>query len=292
MVMSECSIQVLSHYHEQANFSVNSTILHASEYFRNNNNSARFGKLTDCRNDSEIMKRFHSFRTAKRRTDGGTDNEDLHAIYHFFWGMRDGIVMEIGALNGVKHSNSFPLHHNFNWHRILVEANPLYSSMLSKDSPDAISFGAAICSSQQNVHYISHRVGAVGGIIEFMAESFVRTWHPNVFNKTSVQWEKIHSVSIVKCVPLSTIITETNVKHVNLFILDVEGAELSVLQSIDFNEVVFDVIVVEVELKNRADGYMLSVTTFLKTVGYDFHNEIGRNAWYIHPGYIPSTYLK
>jgi hypothetical protein len=45
-------------------------------------------------------------------------------------------------------------------------------------------------------------------------------------------------------VPLSCILNTLGVEHVNMFFLDVGGAELMVLQSLDFDAVSFDVIAV------------------------------------------------
>ena len=48
----------------------------------------------------------------------------------------------------------------------------------------------------------------------------------------------------VTCLPLSSIQHHLGVQHIKLFFLDVEGAELMVLQSLDFSAVTFDVIAV------------------------------------------------
>ena len=54
----------------------------------------------------------------------------------------------------------------------------------------------------------------------------------------------------VTCLPLSSILHHLGVQHINLFFLDVEGAELMVLQSLDFSAVTFDVIAVEQDGSN------------------------------------------
>ena len=47
--------------------------------------------------------------------------------------------------------------------------------------------------------------------------------------------------------PLSSILGQLGARHINFFSLDVEGGELSVLQTLDFGRVRFDVIVVEAD---------------------------------------------
>eukprot|EP00607_Mallomonas_marina_P009841 CAMPEP_0182420980 /NCGR_PEP_ID=MMETSP1167-20130531/6123_1 /TAXON_ID=2988 /ORGANISM="Mallomonas Sp, Strain CCMP3275" /LENGTH=237 /DNA_ID=CAMNT_0024597617 /DNA_START=419 /DNA_END=1128 /DNA_ORIENTATION=+ len=234
------------------------------------------------------MKAFHTFRTGKRKRFG-TDNEDFDSMERYFWGMRDGLVMEIGALNGVKHSNSYPLFNMFGWRRLLVEANPGYASQLAKDSPDSFAFGAAICASEQSVHYITG--STTGGIIEFMSEHFIRDWHKGLLHKDKSEWSLLPAVSVIQCLPLSDILAEAQVKHVNLFVLDVEGAELSILRTIRFEVVRIDVLVVEVEAKNRPVGYQDDVTAFLGSQGYNLSWTKGRNAWYTHPLFKPFSYF-
>jgi len=44
-----------------------------------------------------------------------------------------------------------------------------------------------------------------------------------------------YQVQEVACVPLSTVLATAGVTHVDFFVLDVEGAELDVLRTIDFS---------------------------------------------------------
>jgi hypothetical protein len=49
----------------------------------------------------------------------------------------------------------------------------------------------------------------------------------------------------VDTIPLQTLLDAHDVKHVNYMSIDVEGAELAVLHTIDFSKVTFDIIEVE-----------------------------------------------
>lgn len=50
---------------------------------------------------------------------------------------------------------------------------------------------------------------------------------------------------MVRCLPLAAILASLHVAHINFFVLDVEGAEISVLESVDWERVSFDVLCVE-----------------------------------------------
>lgn len=107
----------------------------------------------DTKLDKEVMKRFSNFlyRESSRLIDGeGIDDENergqlsMDLATSFFWGQEKGVVMEVGALDGVRLSESRPLL-DLNWRRILVEGSPVYGRRMNKNSPDALNFNAAIC---------------------------------------------------------------------------------------------------------------------------------------------------
>ncbi len=78
-------------------------------------------------------------------------------------------------------------------------------------------------------------------------------------------------------------------KHVNFFILDVEGGELQILKSINWNVTRFDVLCIETEAANRPVGYADAVKAFLAPHGY--HNvtmQEGRNTWFVYKDFQPS----
>jgi hypothetical protein len=89
----------------------------------------------------------------------------------------------------------------------------------------------AVCDKPQIVHYADEGDRCCRGIAEFMSEAFRQLWHPEVAAKG------LASLPAVQCMPLSSILSELGVRHVNFYVLDVEGAELMVLQSLDFDKV-------------------------------------------------------
>lgn len=100
-----------------------------------------------------------------------------------------------------------------------------------------------------------------------------------------------YTVSPVLCVPLSRIIKEAGVNHIDFFVLDVEGGELEVLQSIDWIAVTFDVLVVETEVAHRRKGYAAEVAAFLAPRGYHMVLPVipGRNSWFLRNDFAPSA---
>merc|ERR1712029_1225618 len=103
---------------------------------------------------------------------------------------------------------------------------------------------AGVCDKPTTLH--ARTGGATGGIYEFASEEFRKRWwhdvpldHPSVFE--------------IKCDTLDSLLLEyaRNVTYFDFFSLDVEGAEMSVLQSVDFDRVGFGVVFVEADHHNE-----------------------------------------
>jgi len=202
----------------------------------------------------------------------GQDAEDKYAFEHFFNGVRGGSYLELGAHNGNHLSNTKSLHDFYGWRGVMIEANPVDYALLADNRPFDITVHAAICASHGSVHYVSN--GVVGGIWELMPQSFRDRWHAGVDPSL---------LPMVPCLPLKDVLAAHNVTHINFFSLDVEGAELSVLESMDFGRVSFDVIVIEADEHNEAKN--VGVRKFLAAKGYSLHGREMRNDWFVRNGF-------
>ena len=77
----------------------------------------------------------------------------------------------------------------------------------------------------------------------------------------------------MSCVPLGVILREASVKHVDFFSLDVEGAELNVLRTVDWDAVTFGVLLVEQDGKNTTKDN--AVRELLRAKGYEYDGVTG-----------------
>ena len=68
------------------------------------------------------------------------------------------------------------------------------------------------------------------------------------------------------CLLLSDILAKNEINHVDVFFLDVEGAELKVLETIKWKKVRIDIIVVEKDASNFQKNEMIK--KMLKKIGY------------------------
>jgi hypothetical protein len=191
--------------------------------------------MHDVRNNETAMAHFaENSDMLLGKTDGWTDGEVVDAMEHFFWGMREGVAIELGALDGSPATRSMTCEYEkiLGWRRILVEGNPAYRDALIKNSPLAFSVNAAICSNPSTIHYAQYDY--VGGIVEFMSQPFLATFHGRIYNNcappgnlTSFNWSTVSDwVKPVECIPMAHVLHKARTKHINYFILDVEVSTL------------------------------------------------------------------
>jgi len=261
-------------------------------FFNETQYNDRWGTLNDMnkREDEEMLKFKVWLNETMPKVHPYSDGEDVDAVIHFFWGKRDGIVLELGALDGITFSESKNLE-DLGWQRVLIEGDPSNAAKLKENAPNSLSFSTAVCSIPHQVHYIKGEGdnGAVGGIIEFMTPTFLSGFHQQLLGKTRAEWSQVKGVVKISCLPMSDMLTYAHLTHINLFILDVEGAELSVLKTIDFSAVWFDVISVETESGFREVGNLGRIVAFLLDKNYKYVGTWGRNSWFRHAYFEPSA---
>lgn len=199
----------------------------------------------------------------------GQDKEDEYAYHTFFKGLYSGTYLELGALDGVRYSNTRWFHKQLGWRGLLIEANPDNWVNLIVNRPHDICVHTAICKQIGKVHW-APGPSCCSGIFEFMSSEFINKWHPE---------KQLEDLTEISCVPLSDIFTTYHIRHIDFFSLDVEGGELEVLESIDFKCVNFNVIVIEADGTNPARE--AKIQEYLKERGYDLFKHVERNNWFV-----------
>ena len=168
------------------------------------------------------------------------------------------------------------------WRGVLIEGSPLSYPRLVGNRKDDICVHAAACDVSREVHFIGADLSPdvpvqtmVSGIVEFMPEKFIETWYQDANLDAAVK---------IPCLPLSHILTKVGLKHIDFMSLDVEGAELAVLESIDFEAVRISVMVIETDGHDKTKDQ--KVEDMMLENGYEvlegtdraFH----RNSWFVH----------
>lgn len=193
--------------------------------------------------------------------------EDYTLWHSFFKQLCKGSYLELGALDGLRYSNSYLFSKALNWTGTLVEASPTNFKKLKANRPKDALFHNAICNSTGVVHMVDR--GPVGGIYEFMPEGFRQRFHSKL---------DIAGLPKVICKPLSSILEPH--RFIDFFSLDVEGGELEVLKTIDFTRIDFGVLFFESDVHNPIKNQVTK--SFLQSQGYIFLQESQRSAWFMN----------
>lgn len=142
-----------------------------------------------------------------------------------------GIFLELGACDGIRYSNTYALEKYLNFTGVLIEPGKIDFSNLIKNRPNCKNFNCLVGTEEGNIDYIGDKTG-VGGPLELLKnikhdskeKNWIEAWH---LNKNDIQK--------VKCRKLSDILHEANIKYIDFWSLDVEGSELEVLKTMDWN---------------------------------------------------------
>lgn len=214
------------------------------------------------------------------------DKEDMYAYRRFFYGRGGGTFMEMGALDGLRFSNTFAFEKLLGWRGVHIEASPSSFQALARNRPNQLNVHAAVCDRARVVHYVDYGRAPVRGIAEFMAPTFLQRFHPELYHKEAA----VAALPAVQCHPLTHIMDHLGVQHINFYVLDVEGAELLILQSVDFGKLSFDVICVENDGRNVDKDR--GVVELLAAHGYDKVDHIVRDDWFVRKGFNASSYAE
>lgn len=187
------------------------------------------------------------------------NGEENIMIDFFFKNTRNGTYVEIGALDGVLYSNTLRLHTCLNWNGLLIEGNRKnYGKLVTNvqaTRPDVQhAFGCVCAPPKKNVMFLEDKqiVSGVGGDINLMPDKLRSVWHKQ---SRTVQ---------NPCKPMSKYLK--GMKIINFFSLDVEGAELEVLETIDFTSVHIDMFLIELDGNDLSKNF--KIRQYLFNVGY------------------------
>ncbi len=186
---------------------------------------------------------------------------------------RGGLVLETGALDGETFSTSWLFERALGWRAVHVEASAAHFARLVRNRPGALNVHAALCREPATLHIVDGGDGdkkAVGGLLEHMASGFRERIWPGL---------DAARLPAVACLPLAPLLALFGIAHVDLWVLDVEGAELEVLRAVDFAAVSFGAVVLETDgLDAAKDREAVAV---LEAAGYVSLGLVERNTWVV-----------
>ena len=167
--------------------------------------------------------------------------------------------IELGAFDGVSHSNTLLLEACHGWNGVLIEGNPVNFAKLEKAHRRASLVHSAITTAcpPGNVINYTKAGGEVSGLT--IAQNCAKHHH-SICDRVK-PWVQVP----VPCSTLSSVLTRVGVaEEVDFFSLDVEGHELSVLRSLD-DRSILKVVVAEADSNGSEKDAM--VASLLREAG-------------------------
>jgi FkbM family methyltransferase len=205
-----------------------------------------------------------SLRTRKFYSQCG---EDQIVFEKYFPTKRNGIFLEMGALDGVTYSNTKFFEDHMAWTGILIEPVPSQYTQLVRNRPSAITYNCIVSTNPEPMEiYVN---GAVSSVKEFTTPDFYMGWHKPV-QATTVT---------IPTRRLDSILHELHITHIDFWSLDVEGAEYDVLQTMDWS---IPVGVICMETCGGDAEYMNEqCRQLLRDKGYKFDGKAAHNELWV-----------
>ncbi|KAH3841968.1 hypothetical protein DPMN_115455 [Dreissena polymorpha] len=181
--------------------------------------------------------------------------QDKYLSNHF-GSKRNGFFVEIGAYDGQSLSNTLLLEMKNKWTGLLIEANPHMFSYIASVNRNCYAINCCLGYTNTSLTF------TLSGMLS-SADAVMTAQHRNRINSERNNNDKTYNKTVtVQCYSLLDILNVIGTRNVDYFSLDVEGAELYIQESIDWNQIDIDVFTIE------TDQHRDKIMAFMKDHGY------------------------
>ena len=191
--------------------------------------------------------------------------QDKWLVERGFPGLKDGFFVDIGAHDGITFSNTYFLESRMGWSGIAIEPMPEVYERLRKNRR-CTTVNACVSATAGHLRFrqISGYSEMLSGLVDqYDARHLDRIEREVLAHGGS--WADIDVVSV----KLTDLLRENEVETVHYLNIDVEGAELDILRSIDFS--VTNILICGIE--NNYSDYR--IPAYMKSVGYKLIAVVG-----------------
>ena len=197
--------------------------------------------------------------------------QDKYYIENIIKYKQGGFFLEIGGYDGITGSNTYYLEKQLNWNGIIVECNPTLVEKCKQSRNCYICDKALYELDDSNIEftipYGDEIVGGkeqLGGIKSLLKPESLKAFQ-RCYNKSKD--------IIVKTININTLLDKRKIYNIDYVSLDVEGGELSILKTWDFNKHKVKFLTVE---HGNIYHYQKSINALLTSRGFKLHRN---NRW-------------
>ncbi len=192
---------------------------------------------------------FNIFLSAENYMFHSQFGQDKYLYENCFGEKRNGVFVDIGACEPILANNTYFFENHLGWTGICIEPITEFYEKL-KAQRSCVCINGCVSNKIGPVSFL--RVHgfpcALSGIIENFNEG-----HIFRINHEIAQFGGSSEIISINSYNITELLLEHNIQYVDYLSIDVEGSEMSILQSIDFNRITIDVI--DVENNNNDDRF-------------------------------------
>lgn len=145
---------------------------------------------------------------------------------------RAGVFVELGAVDGIKYSNTRFFEDTLDWSGLLIEGSKENFLSMYHNRPRSAKAWSAVCDAVGTKLFVGD--GAAAGAVDTLTEKHILSF--GKFFKSMDPYD-------VPCEPLRDILARSGVTHIDLFSLDISGSEAVALRTFDWSAVSVDVLI-------------------------------------------------
>ncbi len=195
-----------------------------------------------------------------------------HADDYIAWQLLNkpdkGIVVEVGAFDGVHLSNSFAFE-QLGWKSVCIEPNPTIFQYLEKNRPATININNAIVGDENigEIDFFAEEIGVLSGC-NYDADDVKKR-----YKNRGLEYKEPDKIK-VSATTLSSLFGKLKVNAIDILSIDVEGFELEVLKGLDFNFFNVKLFIIEAndkEYKNQILKFFKDKPAYIY-VGNNYQN--------------------
>lgn len=200
------------------------------------------------------------------------NGEDAVLWKLFGEGYRPGFFVEVGALDGMRFSNTYSFEHE-GWTGVCVEAHAAYFDLLKRNRPNSVCVHAAISDHEEDqVDFYANSRGSLS-TLDPTKEGYFRRHFGSYFTGFEVQ--------LVRMRTLDSILEEVRAPvAIDFVAIDVEGHEPAVLRGFTVAKYLPRVVLVEAIFRDEGN----EVDVHMRNLGYSRARKMGVNVFYCRDG--------
>jgi len=196
-------------------------------------------------------------------------------IISYFKGKRNGVFVDIGAHDGITLSNTYVLEKELGWTGICIEPMPhQYKALV--ECRDCITCNCAIYDTNGTEKFTMVDFDGYPDMLSGITKDITPAHMTGILSESSRMGAKLKYIDVQTRV-LNEILEENEIYEIDFMSVDVEGAELKVLNTVNFDKFHVKVIVFE---NGESSPH---VRDFLKSKGFVFHKRLGIDDVFVNP---------